>query len=827
MQFLYPALTAGFFLALLPLLIHLINMMRHRRVQWAAMEFLLQSHKKHRKWVWLRQLILLAARMAAVALVVAMLAQLVTQRRYEGLFGSTLTHHYVVIDDSMSMSDRAGGMDALEQALNFTRELGAEAARQELRQRFTLMRFSKAQAASASDPDSGLAAAITDLNAEDVDSGFPLRLEAIRTAIRPTQLPVGPEAALQVMRRLVSQNNNEHRILYLVSDFRAKEWDNPREIRELLSELEKDNVQIRLVNCVRSRHANLAVTELRPADETRASGVPLFVNVSVTNYGEQAADKVPLQVRTLFYASPATEGAPPDRPAAKGDEAPMIEIDRLEPGETVTQRVQVYFPEAGQHVVEAVLPDDAISADNRRWCVIDFPDEEIVLVVDGDPAQRNAFYVQSIFEPGQRARTGVRPEVQNAAFLRDVSAESLTKYSAIYLFDVDRLDDRARENLESYVRAGGGLAIFVGPQVNIGYYQQALYRDGAGLFPVPLARDDMLIAQEAAGAPDVDIEATDHPVFQELVQGQNPLVRTMHVERFLRPAADWSPDVAAGVRILARLRNRAPLVVEKSFGRGRVIAFLTTYAPYWNDMVLGPSVIVALRLQSYLGFARRATDARTVSGEIRVPFSGEQYRPDVRVFLPTEDPTALMVIERPAGKLATDARQFVATLTPRETDRAGIYEMWFSRVDGSIQADRFAVNVEAREGDLAQAPTQDIVDHLDPVPVDMGYADQYESAAIEQSGFNQSVLLMGLLILVLVGEQVLAYFNSFHAHRGTQLDHLGRPGHRASIQRLREQNEADARAELAQHRDDHQTGDRKPAASGPSHTDMFARGVPR
>ncbi len=74
MQFLYPALTVGFFLALLPLLIHLINMMRHRRVKWAAMEFLLQSYKKHRKWVWLKQLLLLLARMAAVALIVAMLS---------------------------------------------------------------------------------------------------------------------------------------------------------------------------------------------------------------------------------------------------------------------------------------------------------------------------------------------------------------------------------------------------------------------------------------------------------------------------------------------------------------------------------------------------------------------------------------------------------------------------------------------------------------------------------------------------------------------------------------------------------------------------------
>ena len=45
MQFVYTTLTWGFLLALVPLAIHLINMMRQRRVQWAAMEFLLASYK--------------------------------------------------------------------------------------------------------------------------------------------------------------------------------------------------------------------------------------------------------------------------------------------------------------------------------------------------------------------------------------------------------------------------------------------------------------------------------------------------------------------------------------------------------------------------------------------------------------------------------------------------------------------------------------------------------------------------------------------------------------------------------------------------------------
>src|SRR5512136_2969928 len=124
MQFLYPALTAGFFLALVPLLIHLINMMRHRRVKWAAMEFLLQSYKKHRKWIWLKQLILLLVRMAAVALAVAMLAQWVSRGQWLDLLGGKPTHHYVLLDDSYSMSDRLGGASAFEQGSTAVQRIG-------------------------------------------------------------------------------------------------------------------------------------------------------------------------------------------------------------------------------------------------------------------------------------------------------------------------------------------------------------------------------------------------------------------------------------------------------------------------------------------------------------------------------------------------------------------------------------------------------------------------------------------------------------------------------------------------------------------------------
>ena len=104
MQFLYQPLTWGFLLVLAPLVIHLITRMRHRPIEWAAMEFLLASYRKHRRWVWLKQLLLLLTRMLVIATVVAMLAGLITLRQWSRWFGGQTVHHFVVLDDSLSMT---------------------------------------------------------------------------------------------------------------------------------------------------------------------------------------------------------------------------------------------------------------------------------------------------------------------------------------------------------------------------------------------------------------------------------------------------------------------------------------------------------------------------------------------------------------------------------------------------------------------------------------------------------------------------------------------------------------------------------------------------
>jgi len=149
-------LTLGLPLIGLPLLIHLINLRRHRRVEWAAMDFLLESQKRNKKWILLRQLLLLLLRTVAVALVVMMLAGPALQFQWGRFFGQGTMHHLVLLDDSYSMSDAWNESTAFAEAQRVVEQLLDQATVQQGTQKLTLLRFSQASELTAGGPADGL-----------------------------------------------------------------------------------------------------------------------------------------------------------------------------------------------------------------------------------------------------------------------------------------------------------------------------------------------------------------------------------------------------------------------------------------------------------------------------------------------------------------------------------------------------------------------------------------------------------------------------------------------------------------------------------------------
>src|SRR5438105_13666856 len=69
-------LAAGGALISSPIIIHLINRLRFKRLRWAAMEFLLKAQKRTRKRLIIEQLLLLAMRCFLVALLGVLVVRL-------------------------------------------------------------------------------------------------------------------------------------------------------------------------------------------------------------------------------------------------------------------------------------------------------------------------------------------------------------------------------------------------------------------------------------------------------------------------------------------------------------------------------------------------------------------------------------------------------------------------------------------------------------------------------------------------------------------------------------------------------------------------------
>src|SRR6266849_9596590 len=87
-----------------PIIIHLINRMRYKRLRWAAMEFLLKAQKRMRRRLIIEQLILLALRILLVLLAGLLLARFLGFS-FAGIFQPQSTVHVVILDDRLSMTE--------------------------------------------------------------------------------------------------------------------------------------------------------------------------------------------------------------------------------------------------------------------------------------------------------------------------------------------------------------------------------------------------------------------------------------------------------------------------------------------------------------------------------------------------------------------------------------------------------------------------------------------------------------------------------------------------------------------------------------------------
>jgi len=728
--FVHPALLAGMALVGIPVLIHLINMLRHRRVQWAAMEFLLQSQKKNRTWIMMKQLLLLLLRMLAVATVVLIVARPMLQNRFGEFFGGSQTHHIMLLDDSFSMSDRSNGGSAFDDGARVVRQLGTKLSRNRQLQKFTLVRFSRCGAVAGKPAEA-------DLQSEPVDTDFPTRLGKVLDAddFTVSQTAAGPIPAIENIEQLLGDPGSENRIVYILTDFRRRQWDEAEDLQAKLAKLDEADVEIRLINCTNSISPNLAITSLAPVEGIRAAGVPLQMEVAVKNFGTAPARNVSVLLQEDGKARPA------------------VMISEVAPGEEFSKRFSVRFSTPGNHRVTAALEGDAIAADNKRFFSIDLPPVVTALLIDGDPQQEDARRLNMVLSSGGTVRTGIQPRIESPVFL---GLNPLDNYQAIFLLNVDRLDRLAIEALEKYIAAGGGVGVFLGPRSRGKFITDECYREGKGFFPVPLAAPEELLVDRLQKV--ADIEVADHPIFRYLSGQRNNYLSEINVQQYFAVADDWRPSPESNVSVIANLRNGAPLALENKFGKGRVLTFLTTAAPAWNNWSRGnPSFpVVILEMQTFLAQRQTEDVSRQVGQPLELRLDQTVYGPRINFSKPNEadSPTA------PVDAVADDQGMLESSLV--DTDLSGMYSAKLALSAGGTETRHYAFNVDAEEGDTAALDGPKLATRLRGIDYQYEQASDFVFDENELAGYDLSEALLYLLIIMLVGEQILAYSAGYH-----------------------------------------------------------------
>ncbi len=758
------ALAAG--LLAIPVLIHLINRLRYRRVPWAAMEFLRISQRKNRHRLWLKQLLLLLARMAILSVLLLMFSHLgCRDTSWTNLLGRGVTHHYLLLDDSLSMSasDEAG-TSGLERARQTALKI-LERAQGKPGQLLSVLRWSQipppAETAvgdsQAPPPQWNWQAQLLDRQTQDSIVKF---LESLPRSA----LAAGPEPVADIVEQAIRSRPDETAIVYWLSDFRHEDWRSDHRMPRRLESLREVAQRIELLRCDTVSRENLAIRQLRPVGNVRAVQVPIPFSITVDNFGQSSARNITVSLNQRPISSP--DG----KQIVQGDREPLpnLFIEEIPPGGSVTRIFNTAFAEPGSYLVRAELPTDPLREDNLREAVVSASPARRVLVLEGPTGNAAAPFLERAL--GAKGLTGIAVETRPLDYLRDPVDQSLEEYDVILVSAVASLDQAAVGRLEGFVERGGGLAWFLGPELDRAFFEQSLYRGGQGLFSVPLAGPVEIPSRGSEDPPDV--VASQHPLLAALRSLRNSPLDLVQIKRVYVPAPEWresregSTEPARDVDLPCTLRGdpRRPLIVLDRFGRGRTALVMTTAAPTWNNWARNPTfVVVAMLLQDHLAAGRYPDEDLIVGRAWRWPVHpGDSETLLLQTPVTAERPGESVLLE--PQSLEGGGAEFCLSrdVTGRcLNDEPGVYAVTVPAAGPGGRTTLHAVGVDCTESSL-ETPTASLLTARFGKQAQVLAWDEFH-AALEQ--VPASPLTRVLLVLVgglLLAESALVYLNSYH-----------------------------------------------------------------
>lgn len=527
-SFFLVALTA----TALPILIHILNRRRMRKVPFSSLEFIFELSRRRMSKVNFRRWIVLALRTLAVLFLVLAFAR-PTLKNNAALFlpGKASKHVVVCLDASASMHAEHATGTAFTEAQDLARKVVDESGNNDL---FNVVSF----------------ASRADILFENGTHNKQIVSNVIGD-LRPTLEPGSVSKTVATVIDYMQQSEMPTGEIYVISDFREGSdstvvTDVPRGIRVILLPVYEEPV------------SNVSIDRVFTPRKLIRPGEVVRIGVSVTNQSREAPADFPLELIV-------------------GGSRKAEKVVTLSPAATANVTFSVSLNDWGRYPCRVSKNRDRLPIDDDRYFLLDVSQKVPVTLIrgrryadDGTKQAAGYFFVDKALNPRGSGEGEFSVDVIDES---DVTSASLTSQSVVVWTEPQSLDERRFSLFKRHVESGGSAMVFLGPG------RRAMWTrdDYAGYLGITSAS----VRERQEGERFASFQ-TEHPIFSIFNEEELQLLARSRIRRYVA-VSGVSPD-----SVLAYLGSGDPGVWECRRGRGRIIVVAATPDIPSGDLPLSP-----------------------------------------------------------------------------------------------------------------------------------------------------------------------------------------------------------------------------------------------
>jgi len=549
-----------------PLFLHLFNLRQPTTVDFSSLDFVKELQETAVQRVRIKEWLLLALRMLAIACLVLAFAQPTLTGDLASVGGSVRTAHGLVVDNSLSMGvDSEQGETALDQA-----KQRGQGVLQTFDDGDEIMVWPTARSGQGR-PSLG----------SNVGGG--------REKLADLETQPGGASLMRATRRAaaaVAESSAPRKVVYVAGDLQRST------LGDSVTTQVPEGVQVRLLPVQTRQAANVSVQDVTVTSRIAEVGQPVQLEATLINHGSETLSNY---VASVYLA----------------DERVAQTTTTLEPGLKSTVSFTVTPQQRGWLKGAVVTEDDDFPPDDRHHFTLNVPEERRVLVVRGTGQQTR--YVDLALSSEMIAdRIAFRTSSIEETAL--ASAE-LGSYDAVLLVGPSSLSSGEVDALVRYIDRGGGVLLFPSGEAQATAYNALLDPLNAGSI-----RDFSGLSsgeQSVASFERVDLE---HPLFEGVFnQDRRSGAEVEQLEIY--QTMNFQPSGRSG-QTLIELSNGVPFLHEVRHGGGVLLVSAVGPTPQWSDLpVRGFFIPLLYRSVYYLSAGASVSGEQLVAGapsELRV-----------------------------------------------------------------------------------------------------------------------------------------------------------------------------------------------------------------